>query len=113
MSVTERPAYDASLTDHGFEPLIAKGLTYPLGEYAPGYGDVFPIAEGVGWTRLPVPGLLKHINVVQTGWYFPFHLSWASILEVSALTLPAAAIAGFYPAREAARLVVTDALDYE
>ena len=57
------PAFDASLADHGFEPLIAKGLTYPLGEFAPGYGDVFPIAEGVGWTRLPVPGLLKHINV--------------------------------------------------
>lgn len=59
----EPPAYDASLTDHGFEPLTSKGLTYPLGEFAPGYGDVFPIADGVGWTRLPVPGLLKHINV--------------------------------------------------
>ncbi len=61
--MAEPPAYDASLADHGFEPLVAKGLTYPLGEYAPGYGDVFPIAEGVGWTRLPVPGALKHINV--------------------------------------------------
>jgi glyoxylase-like metal-dependent hydrolase (beta-lactamase superfamily II) len=61
--LAEAPAYDASLSDHGFEPLTSKGLTYPLGEYAPGYGDVFPIAPGVGWTRLPVPGALKHINV--------------------------------------------------
>ena len=61
--MAQTPAYDASLADHGFEPLVAKGLTYPLGEFAPGYGDVFHIADGVGWTRLPVPGLLKHINV--------------------------------------------------
>jgi putative ABC transport system permease protein len=57
--------------------------------------------------------LLNHINLAQTGWYFPYHLSIASILEVSALTLPAAALAGFYPARAAARLVVTEALEYE
>jgi glyoxylase-like metal-dependent hydrolase (beta-lactamase superfamily II) len=61
--VAEAPAYDASLTAPVFEPTTLKGLTYPLGEYAPGYGDVFPIAPGVGWTRLPVPGSLKHINV--------------------------------------------------
>ena len=61
--MAETPAHDASLADHGFEPLVAKGLTYPLGEFAPGYGDVFPLADGVGWTRLPVPGSLKHINV--------------------------------------------------
>ncbi len=61
--MADTPAFDASLADHGFEPLEHKGLTYPLGEYAPGYGDVFPIAPGVGWTRLPVPGSLKHINV--------------------------------------------------
>jgi putative ABC transport system permease protein len=57
--------------------------------------------------------LLDHVNLVQTGWYFPYHLSVSAILEVSALTVPAAALAGFYPAREAARLVVTDALEYE
>ena len=61
--MAEAPAYDASLTASAHEPLVAKGLTYPMGSYAPGYGDVFPIAEGVGWTRLPVPGSLRHINV--------------------------------------------------
>lgn len=44
-------------------PLVVKGLSYPFGEYAPAAGEVFPIAEGVGWLRLPVPGSLKHINV--------------------------------------------------
>lgn len=57
------PAPDISLTDHGFEPLEARGLTYPLGKFAPEYGVVHPLAEGVGWTRLPVPGSLDHINV--------------------------------------------------
>ena len=57
--------------------------------------------------------LLEHINLVQTGWYFPYRLSTRSVLEVALVTLPAAAAAGFYPAREAARLVITDALEYE
>jgi putative ABC transport system permease protein len=57
--------------------------------------------------------LLSHINLVQTGWYFPYRVSLRAILEVSVLTLPAAALAGFYPARHAAKLVITDALEYE
>ena len=60
---TSPPAYDASLTDHGFEPLTARGLTYPLGEFAPELGHVQHLANGVGWTRMPVPGALGHINV--------------------------------------------------
>jgi glyoxylase-like metal-dependent hydrolase (beta-lactamase superfamily II) len=90
--VAEAPAYDASLTDQEFEPTTFKGLTYPLGEYAPGYGDVFPIADGVGWTRLPVPGSLRHINVwllddtggtaiVDTGLNIPAsHEAWEKAL---------------------------------
>jgi glyoxylase-like metal-dependent hydrolase (beta-lactamase superfamily II) len=62
--MTKRSAsFDQSLTDHGFEPLSARGLTYPLGSFAPEYGVVHDIAPGVGWTRLPVPGSLSHINV--------------------------------------------------
>ncbi|ODU21297.1 MAG: MBL fold metallo-hydrolase [Sphingomonas sp. SCN 67-18] len=57
------PAFDASLTDHRFAPTSAKGLTYPLGSFGPGPGDLHGIAPGVGWARLPVPGSLKHINV--------------------------------------------------
>lgn len=80
------PAYDASLADHGFEAQEFKGLTYPLGDHAPGIGEYFPLAPGIGWTRLPVPGALNHINIwllddedeqgpgvaiVDTGLYMP------------------------------------------
>jgi putative ABC transport system permease protein len=57
--------------------------------------------------------LLDHINLVQTGWYFPYRLSWGAIAEVSCITIPASALAGLYPARAAAALVVTEALEYE
>ncbi|MBA3895642.1 MAG: MBL fold metallo-hydrolase [Sphingomonadaceae bacterium] len=57
------PAPDISLADHGFEPLVAKGLSYPFASFAPEYGVVHPLADGIGWTRLPVPGSLNHINV--------------------------------------------------
>jgi len=80
------PAYDASLADHGLEAKEFRGLTYPLGDHAPGYGEYFAIAPGLGWTRLPVPGSLDHINIwllddrdehgegvaiVDTGLYMP------------------------------------------
>jgi glyoxylase-like metal-dependent hydrolase (beta-lactamase superfamily II) len=56
-------AFDMRLEDHGFEPLEIKGLTYPLGEHVPGYGEVYPLAPDMGWTRMPVPGNLDHINI--------------------------------------------------
>ncbi len=57
------PAYDMSLVDHGFDALEHNGLSYPLGGHAPGYGEVYPIAADLGWTRMPLPGSLGHINV--------------------------------------------------
>ncbi|WP_422343091.1 MBL fold metallo-hydrolase [Parasphingorhabdus sp.] len=59
---TTAPAYDATLADHGFDPIEAEGLTYPLGEYEPKYGEYFELMPGIGWTRTPVPGPLGHIN---------------------------------------------------
>ncbi|MGQ0660539.1 MBL fold metallo-hydrolase [Sphingosinicella sp.] len=52
---------DASLAERA--PTEHRGLTYPLGRAGPEPGTVIPLAEGVGWTRLPVPGPLNHINV--------------------------------------------------
>lgn len=40
-----------------------RGLTYPLGRIGPEHGALIGVAEGVGWTRLPVPGALNHINI--------------------------------------------------
>jgi putative ABC transport system permease protein len=57
--------------------------------------------------------LLRRIATVQIGWYLPYRLPIAAILEFAAITLPVSALAGLYPAREAARLQIRDALDYE
>lgn len=56
------PAPDVSLTDDA-RAYSHKGLTYPLGRRGPGEGELIPLADGVGWARLPLPGSLKHINV--------------------------------------------------
>jgi glyoxylase-like metal-dependent hydrolase (beta-lactamase superfamily II) len=58
--VSEPAAPDASLAD---TPYSHKGLTYPLGRTGPGPGEMIAIADGVGWTRSPVPGSLNHINL--------------------------------------------------
>jgi putative ABC transport system permease protein len=57
--------------------------------------------------------LLRRIVTVQMGWYLPYELPITAIATVAAVTLPLSGLAGFYPARQAARLVVRDALDYE
>jgi ABC-type lipoprotein release transport system permease subunit len=56
---------------------------------------------------------LRRIATVQMGWYLPYELPVAAIVEFVLITLPISALAGLYPAREAARLQVRDALDYE
>lgn len=53
---------DVSLTDPD-EPYSHKGLTYPLGRRGPDKGELIPLADGVGWARLPIPGSLRHINI--------------------------------------------------
>jgi glyoxylase-like metal-dependent hydrolase (beta-lactamase superfamily II) len=61
------PAYDMSLTDHGFDAKELKGLTYPLGDHAPEFGRIYPLADDLGWTRMEVPGALGHINLWLLG----------------------------------------------
>jgi putative ABC transport system permease protein len=57
--------------------------------------------------------LLRHVTGVQMGWHLPYLFPLESILTMLAITLPIAALAGFYPARQAARLAVSKALEYE
>jgi glyoxylase-like metal-dependent hydrolase (beta-lactamase superfamily II) len=59
-SAAEGTSPDASLAVGAF---THRGLTYPLGRTGPEHGVLVEIAEGVGWTRLPVPGPLNHINI--------------------------------------------------
>ena len=56
------PAADLAPADPG-APYTHKGLTYPLGRRVPEVGELIPVAPGLGWARLPVPGALKHINI--------------------------------------------------
>ena len=96
------PAYDALLADHGFDPVESDGLTYPLGEYRPEYGEVFELMPGISWTRTPVPGPLGHINnwilrdshpdgsegfaIADTGLFMPKTIEvWKDIFEDGAL----------------------------
>lgn len=57
--------------------------------------------------------LLRRIATVQMGWFLPYRLPISAMVELVLITLPLSALAGLYPAREAARLQVRDALDYE
>jgi glyoxylase-like metal-dependent hydrolase (beta-lactamase superfamily II) len=59
-SRAEPPTPDASLAS---EPYSHRGLTYPLGRTGPDYGALIDLADGIGWTRSPVPGSLNHINL--------------------------------------------------
>jgi glyoxylase-like metal-dependent hydrolase (beta-lactamase superfamily II) len=40
-----------------------RGLTYPFGRTGPDHGTLIELADGIGWTRSPVPGSLNHINL--------------------------------------------------
>jgi putative ABC transport system permease protein len=57
--------------------------------------------------------LLYSINLVSTGWFFPMRPPMLSIALTCALVIAVAIVAGWFPAREAARLRVTSALGYE
>jgi putative ABC transport system permease protein len=57
--------------------------------------------------------LLMHINLVETGWYFPYRPAWLSIAGAVVTVIAASTIAASYAARRAASLVVPDALAYE
>ena len=57
--------------------------------------------------------LLDSINVAQTGWYLPYRPSWAVVVEIAALVVVSAALAGWYPARHAAGLDIAESLGRE
>ena len=80
---------DESLADIAYSH---RGLTYPLGRTGPEYGAVIALADGIGWTRSPVPGSLDHINlwllddgegvaIVDTGLDIaPAREAWAAVI---------------------------------
>ncbi len=61
---------------------------------------------------------LAHQNVTvliaqQTGWTFDYSFAWLGVLQVGGLCVLAALCAGFFPARRAAALPVSEALRFE
>ena len=56
-----RAMFTAPITP-AFAPTSHKGLTYPFGGAEPDAHGVMPVAPGIGWVRLHVPGPLKHVN---------------------------------------------------
>jgi glyoxylase-like metal-dependent hydrolase (beta-lactamase superfamily II) len=109
-SSAEPASPDVSLTDPD-EPYSHKGLTYPLGRRAPAAGEVIPLADGVGWARLPIPGSLQHINVwilrdgegvalVDTGLDIaPCREAWEAVFEgpLSGLMVTRVIVTHFHP----------------
>jgi putative ABC transport system permease protein len=57
--------------------------------------------------------LMRHVLGVQLGWYLPYHVPLRTMAELSLVTIPISALAGYVPARKAASLLTADALDYE
>jgi glyoxylase-like metal-dependent hydrolase (beta-lactamase superfamily II) len=45
------------------EPRDYRGLTYPLGKWAPNPGELHELRPGVYWLRMPLPMSLNHINL--------------------------------------------------
>lgn len=73
------------------------------------FGALAGIGVGLGLGYV----LNEHVMSVQTGWRLPYHAPYRAMLEVILVALPISALAGVYPAKAAADLVVSDALEYE
>ena len=117
----KKPAADALEADGGSAPPASpdeslaetpyshRGLTYPLGRTGPEPGELIPIADGVGWTRSPVPGSLNHINL----WALDDDAGDGVALVDSGLDIPPARdgwdalIAGPLAGRTVTRIIVT------
>ena len=54
--------------------------------------------------------VLRSINTVQTGWFFPFSIPSMALWQTVILVVIAGAVAGWYPAFRAARMAVTASL---
>lgn len=91
--MTFKASADASLAhDESFVATSHRGLTYPLGTFAPSSGTLHRVAPGVRWARMAMPGSLAHINcwlledgegiaIVDTGLNLPMTRdAWDAIL---------------------------------
>jgi putative ABC transport system permease protein len=74
-----------------------------------GLGALAAVALG-GWLAfLWITYSLSHV----LGWIVQFHFPWVSVFTTVLIGLVVALLAGFFPARKAADLEITEALDYD
>ena len=52
----------AALLVQDLQPTTHKGLVYPFGGREPESGAALPVAPGIRWVRLHIPGPLRHVN---------------------------------------------------
>jgi putative ABC transport system permease protein len=74
---------------------------------------VMGIVGGVALGLVIGQVLLGYINLTQTGWYLPYRPSFRGIVETALLVAGGSALASYYPANNAARLAITEALACE
>ncbi len=68
---------------------------------------------GIGCGLMCGEILLRSVNTVQLGWLWQFAFPGPALLRLFGLVMLAATIAGWFPARQAARLPIIRALKYE
>lgn len=61
-NISDRASFRVSYPDHPSFESGGKSLVYPCGE-PPGFGGLVEVAEGLFWTRMPLPSSLNHINL--------------------------------------------------
>jgi putative ABC transport system permease protein len=61
----------------------------------------------LSWVNIDV------LSIVHTGWRAEYHFAYPAALQLFGLSLLTAALAAYLPARRAARLQITEALEYE
>lgn len=75
--------------------------------------SVVGAVAGLGVGALLGEILLMRVNLVETGWYFPYRPAWLVIVETTLAVVAVSLLAAVYPARSAAELLVAEALEHE
>lgn len=93
---------------HNADPDAAKDLLYPWSDH-PASGQLRPVADGVGWIRMPLPFALDHVNLwllddgdaavaVDTGYGLDeVRAHWNAILAANARPLSRVVVTHCHP----------------
>jgi putative ABC transport system permease protein len=73
------------------------------------FGAIIAVGLGIYVGKL----FVEHSLSISLGWVIDFYFPKEAILSTILTGVLVAAIAGFFPARQAAKLQITEALDYE